>query len=141
MNRIALAITLASSVALAFAVGCGSSSGTPGGTGGSAGSGGSGGSGGSSGGAVNCTTAAVDGISECYSYTGLPSSLTGTICGANKEASSCPSANQTGCCEDITVGAGSTGYSYGYCTYGEPSSATMALESACTDLKGKWTAK
>ena len=55
--------------------------------------------------------------------------------------SSCPSAGQSGCCEKISAGAGATGYTYGYCTYGEPSSAMSALQTACTALKGTFSAK
>jgi hypothetical protein len=135
MKRIVLAISFVSSLALALVAGCGSSSG--GGSGGSAGSGGSGGGGG---GDVNCTNT-VAGTSYCYSYSGLPSDLTSSICGTGKEASSCPTANESGCCEDIKVSAGTVSYSYGYCLYSVPSADLSAESSACGTLKGKWTAK
>lgn len=141
MKGFFLAVTVASSLALALAAGCGGSS-----SGGGAGTSGSGGSSGTAAcGDVNCdykVGSGSTGYEICSSYSGLPSSIESSIktsCMANAGAtnpSSCPTANRSGCCENIKVGTGSTGYSYGECYYNLPSASTAAIKSACT---GTWT--
>jgi hypothetical protein len=139
MKGYLLAVAVASSLALTFAAGCGSSSGGNGG-GGSAGSGSSS----SGGGGVTCSyTVAGTKYGYCATYANLPSADESTIkaaCTAEKgtSPSSCPTANQTGCCNDISEGTGSTGYKYSYCVYGYPSSEDAANKTACGTLKGTW---
>jgi hypothetical protein len=144
MKGYLLAVTVASSLALAMAAGCGSSSGGSGGTSGSGSSGtkGSGGSDGSgSGGGFNCDYK-VGPYEYCYSYTGLTSSQMSaeqTACKAESGAttpSSCSTKNQSGCCEKIPLTGSSI--TYGYCTYGVPSADVSALKTACTTSKGTW---
>jgi hypothetical protein len=126
--------------------GFGNGSGGAGGSshGGSGGSGGGGGSGGSSsaGGAFNCDYKEA-GFEYCYSYTGLTAEQTTAeqdACSAypaSSTPSSCPSASQSGCCENVTE----AGITFGYCLYNIPSESLSALASACNTEKGKWTGK
>jgi len=146
MKGYLLAVTVASSLALALAAGCGSSSGGGGGTSGTSGTSGTKGSGGSSGtssgGSFNCDYK-VASYEYCYSYSGLTSSQTSaeqTACKAESGAttpSSCPTANKSGCCEKIPLTGSSI--TYGYCTYGVPSASQSALKTACTASKGTWS--
>jgi hypothetical protein len=155
MKRYLLAVTVASTLALALASGCGGSG--SGGTGGTKGTGsggtkgtgsggtkGSGGSAGSGGGAFNCDYKEAVGTASyeyCYSYSGLSSSQTTaeqTACKAfpmSTTPSSCPS-GATDSCENIPL-AGSS-ITYGYAIYNLPSSAVTGSMSACTALKGTW---
>lgn len=130
MKGYLFAVAVASSLALI--VGCGSSSG--GGNGGSSGSSGGGGD-------INCT-GTIGGQEVCYGYSGLPSTITGsTLCvgGLKQSSSACPTANQTGCCQNIPEGAGTETYTVDECYYKLPSSAVSTLKSTCTTtLKGTW---
>jgi hypothetical protein len=132
MNRYILGVSFAACVGLAFAAGCSSSS-SPGG---------GGGSGGSSGGDFNCDYKS-NGVEECYSYSGLTSDETTAVTAGCSEPgattpSSCPTANKSGCCEDIAY-AGLSGVTYGYCVYSVPSADIATQMTVCTGQKGKWS--
>src|ERR1700677_4164273 len=120
------------SLAVPACAGAGHAGEGPGGSGGSGGSGG----GSSKGGAFNCDYKEA-GYEYCYSYTGLTAEQTTAeqdACGAypgSSTPSSCPSANQSGCCENVTE----AGINFGYCLYDIPATSLGALQMACETEK------
>src|SRR5262245_56951965 len=106
MRTLLLALSTAS-ISLAVSIGCSGAHNNPGGHGhgGSSGAGGSSG-GGSQGGDFNCDYKQA-GYEFCYSYSGMSALQTTSeqqACSAYPGAStpsSCPSANQSGCCENV----------------------------------------
>jgi hypothetical protein len=108
MKRYLFAVTIASSLAFAFAMGCSSSSGGTGGSAGStggAGTTGSGGTAGKSGGGSGCSTVSGSGSEESCIYS--DDSL-GNTCTAPATSGSCPPSGLQGCCVAVTQVSGYT---------------------------------
>lgn len=92
------------------------------------------------GGSLACTST-VASSEYCYTYVGLPASVTASeICPGGNQVSSCPTADESGCCTGVPITA-FAGATEGYCVYSAPMSKVSAEQSACELLNGTWSTK
>jgi hypothetical protein len=126
MNRRVLGGSFAACLALGLASGCG-------GTGGASGD-------------VSCI-GTIDGSMVCVTLMGLPAtSATGNteacLAAGLTETSSCPigpTANESGCCENVPELIGTGKYTADYCYYSTAPSDDAFLMSECARYGGTWS--